>query len=78
MKTGKQIIEEVKIFMADNGAKLKSCSLPHKFTIPVDRITKADLPERRVFCEWKCELCGAIQDFGHKHWYELGLKHSVR
>lgn len=69
---------EVKKTILENNQKLASCQLPHEFTIPIDRITKAELPEKQIFCKWKCKLCGAIQDFEAKHWYELGLQHAKK
>lgn len=73
---GEKILAEVKASIADNDAKMKACPLPHRFTIPIDRITKAAIAEPKLFCKWKCERCGAIADSEHKRWYELGVSHG--
>lgn len=78
LSRGEKLVAEIKAAILENNQKLASCSLPHQFTIPLDRITKVELPAPRVFCKWKCKLCGAIQDFEAKRWYELGLKHASR
>ncbi len=75
---GEKLLAEVKALVLENNQRLASCSLPHDFSIPIDRITKEELPARRLFCKWKCTKCSAIQDFEHKHWYELGLKHASK
>lgn len=73
-----QMFADAKIAVALNNAKLDACALPHEFEIPLNRLTREELPAPVLFCRWKCKWCGGIVDGEHKHWYKLGLKHNER
>jgi len=67
----KQIMADVKA----NHAKLESCDR-HDFSQPIDRRTKEPIPERVVFCDWRCVRCGGWVDCHAKHWFDIGVRHG--
>lgn len=72
----KKLFTDAKVTVAFNNAKLAVCKLPHDFSIPLNRLTREELPAPVMFCRWKCKTCGGIVDGEHKHWYLLGLAHG--
>lgn len=67
---------EARAAVEANNAKLAKCVVPHDFAIPVNRLTREEIPAPLLFCRWKCKGCGGIVDGEHKHWYSLGLSHA--
>lgn len=71
MIDSKEIMESIRA----NSALLESCKR-HDFSIPIDRNTKKPIPEKVLFCDWRCSNCGGWVDGQRKVWYNLGLKHG--
>lgn len=71
----KSQMEEIWKAVKANCALLDACA-KHDFSTPVDRRTKQPIPERVLFCDWRCKNCGGHVDGIAKQWYELGLKHG--
>lgn len=73
-----KMFADAKLAVTLNNAKLAACSLPHDFAIPLNRLTREELPAPMLFCRWKCRTCGGIVDGEHRYWYNLGLAHRPK
>lgn len=71
-----EILKQVK----ENTAKLDGCSVPHDFSIALDRRTHKPMenptPQQTFGCRWQCAKCGGHVDAINRTWYNRGLKHG--